>query len=309
MRTLSNAGVHIDFPIYDYMADPCPEPSLSQSLAKVLLDECPLKAWFRHPRLNPHVEPEDEKKFDLGNVAHKLMLKRGRDIAVIDAPDWRTKLAQAERQAALQDGKLAILVHHLEQARQMKEAAGAQLDGLGIINAFSQGSGEVVCTAFDGNTGDGVWLRTMVDWMVSTVECWDYKTTGMSVAEHVLPRYAEAHGFDVQAAMQERILDILFPEEAGRRKFRFVCQETDPPYLLNVIEMTEHWMEMGRRKVQRAVDIWADCLRADNWPAYATRILQPEYPSYAENRWLEREIADAAKERRPEFNPNILMAG
>ena len=321
MRTLSNAGVYTDFPIGDYMADPCPDASLSQSIVKVLLKECPLEARFKHPRFNPQIAQDDEKKFDIGNVAHHLLLKRGREIVTVDAPNWQTRLAKEERKAAIQDGKLPILLHQHERARRMAEEVRPQLSALAkrpdlqpehkrmLENAFSQGSGEVVCTAFDGNAGDGVWLRTMIDWMESTVCCVDYKTTDMAPTDYFMQKYAGDYGFYIQAAMQERILDILFPDEAGRRQFVFVCQRTSPPYLLNVIAMKEIWMEWGRREVQRAVDIWADCLHANNWPVYATRVLQPEFPSYLENRLLEREIADAAKERRPEFNPNVLMAG
>jgi hypothetical protein len=36
-----------------YHADPCVVPSLSSSIAKILLRESARKAWFSHPRLNP----------------------------------------------------------------------------------------------------------------------------------------------------------------------------------------------------------------------------------------------------------------
>ena len=305
VNTITNPGVYTDFPVDDYQRDPCPTPSLTQSMAKTLINTCPLKCWHASPRLNPECVKHDESKFDLGNVAHRLLLKRGRELVCVDAPDWRTKLAQDERAAAIEDGLLPVLLHQLEQAKAMADAVHRQMADRGIISAFIQGSGEVVCAAVEA--GD-VWLRTMIDWMVSTVECWDYKTTAIAVAPHNLARYAAESGFDIQAAMQERILSLIDKESAGRRKFRFVVQETEPPYLLSVLEMTEAWMTMGRKKLQHAIDIWSECVKADRWPGYPDYILKLEYPGYLESRWIEREVAHEAR-RESTFQPETLMAG
>ena len=93
-------GIYTDFPVDQYRADPCPQPSLTQSIAKVILDHSPLHAWHAHPRLNPRFVQDEEKKFDIGNTAHALLIGRGKSIAVIDADDWRTKAAKEAREAA-----------------------------------------------------------------------------------------------------------------------------------------------------------------------------------------------------------------
>ena len=50
------AGVHqIDGGAYHL--DPCPEASLSSTLAKTMLAQSPLHAWTASPRLNPDWEP------------------------------------------------------------------------------------------------------------------------------------------------------------------------------------------------------------------------------------------------------------
>ena len=54
---------------HQYHADPCPEPSLSCSLAKVLLAASPKQAAWEHPRLNPKWEPGPSKKhMELGSA-------------------------------------------------------------------------------------------------------------------------------------------------------------------------------------------------------------------------------------------------
>jgi hypothetical protein len=78
-------GIYTDMTAADYHADPCPNPSLTQSVAKVLLQRSPLHAWHAHPRLNPDYQHDDATKFDIGNIAHKMLLGRGKEIVVLEA--------------------------------------------------------------------------------------------------------------------------------------------------------------------------------------------------------------------------------
>jgi len=77
-----------------------------------------LHAWTECPRLNPNYEPDDDTKFDIGNVAHRVLLGRGKDISVVDFPDWRKKEAQELREAAADRGCIAVLRHQFEQAHE-----------------------------------------------------------------------------------------------------------------------------------------------------------------------------------------------
>lgn len=303
MKQITNPGVFYDFPVDDYFEDPCPGPSLTQSIAKILIDRSPLHAWHAHPRLNPDYEHDDDKKFDLGNTVHRLLTGRGPKIVPLDFPNWQTRASKEAREEAIKAGCQPILREQYERAAEMRDAAIRQLRAAGLAAPFSEGAGEVVMAAQDG----GVWLRTMIDWMEHTESFWDYKSTGLSIAPHSLSMVAANAGWDVQAAFHERIIDAIDPNGAGRRTFRFVAQEDEPPFAISILEMDGHWMTMGRKKVQHAIDIWTDCIKHNRWPAYPTDILRLEYPGWKETRWLEREIEHA--ERKRSFDPNVLMAG
>ncbi len=152
---------------------------------------------------------------------------------------------------------------------------------------------------------DGVWFRSLVDWLhddLRTID--DYKTSGMSMAPHVLGVRAEAAGWHIQAAFIERGLDLLDPDGAGRRRFRFIAQETDKPHALTVMHMNEHWLTMGRKKVEAGISLWRAAIENNYWRNYGTKAIIPEYPGYAENRWLEREINEFS-----EHDPSLIMAG
>ena len=48
MENCLNPSMSMD----EYHADPCPTPSLSSGIARVLWANTPMHAWFKHPRLN-----------------------------------------------------------------------------------------------------------------------------------------------------------------------------------------------------------------------------------------------------------------
>jgi hypothetical protein len=297
---ITSPGIYRGVLDADYRADPCPSPSLTQSAVKTLIERSPLHAWTDNPRLNPNYERDDDTKFDLGNIAHRMVLGRGKDIEVVQFADWRKKEAQAAREAAADAGKIAVLEHQFSQARDMQVAARKQLSSHEDSDAFSFGCAEVMIAWQE----DGVWFRSLIDWLsddLRTVD--DFKTTGMSVAPHLIGLRAEAAGWNVQAAFIERGLDILDPEGAGRRRYRFIAQETDAPFALTVMHMDEHWMTMGRKKVDVGVALWRHAVTNDKWPGYPARSIVPEYPGFKETKWLEREIS--------EFSPDtsLIMAG
>lgn len=295
-------GIHFDMPSADYFADPCPEPSLTQSIAKVLLAQSPGHARLEHPRLNPQPPQPEEyaAALAIGNAAHALMCGRGKDVVILEHDNFRTKAAQEQRDEISASGKTPILAKHHARAKAMVYAARNQLDAAGWIDAFYKGRGEVVLAWQE----EGIWLRTMVDWIELAGHASDYKTTGMSVAPQNIGRLAVDAGWDVQAAMHERALNALEPKLAGRRRFRFIAQENFEPYALVPVELSEHWLTMGRKKLEFAISIWRRCIDNDEWPLYPSEPITPEYPGWQEQQWLNREIAES--ERLP---ADGIMAG
>jgi hypothetical protein len=359
-------GIYKDMAAKDYFADPCPLPSLSQSIAKIVLAKSPLHAWHAHPRLNPEWMP-DEHKYEkvraIGNAAHSMVLGRGKELTVvrvprrvkeknkwivpdpahlIDADDMTTDAAQRERDCIAAAGAVPILGKHADVALRIMAAARAQIDRAGCPEAFRDGDGEVVILAYDEEYG--IWLRSMVDWMCATTLIYDLKTGETSAAPQDIPRRIVNDGWAIQAAMQERILDILDPENRGQRAFRFVAIEDDVPYALTVNEISpwsgvhdevsgealETALEIGRRQVRKACEIWGHCMRTNQWPAYPPLVHEPRYPAYASAQWLNREIHEAGQARLPgkawpdqrnnrfyreknwkpePFDPNVVNAG
>jgi hypothetical protein len=298
-----NHGIHFDFPIDAYFDDPAPVPSLSQSVAKILIDRSPRHAWQAHPRLNPNFERHEPTKFDVGTIAHSLLIGRGKDICTIEVDDWRTKAAQEYREECARNGKLCVLQKHFDRATEMVVAARYQLIDAGHGHAFTpdKGDGEVAVFWQEGPT----WFRSLVDWAAKSLTAfYDLKTTGMSCAPHAIAERPGELGWDIQAAFHERGLDVLDPDNAGRRKFYFVALEDQPPYALSIVEISEADATMGRKKLAMAVDIWQRCMAADRWPAYPPEVVLSRPRGWTETRWLEREAEYSGR-----VPINILLGG
>lgn len=314
---IDKPGIYRDFPTDEYFADPCIVASFTQSLAKILIEQSPLHAKMAHPRLAALLEDHDEEdeKYDkakaIGNAAHALMLGRGKAIAIGEFKSWRGKDPQAFKADAIEAGREPVLRKHFDIAIGMACSANDQLQHIpGAEYAFGGGGdAEVVIAACDG----GLWLRSMIDWLSSDLlEVWDMKTSGQSVSPYAAGKLMASAGWHVQAAMHERILDQINPENAGRRRFFYVAQENEKPFALTVNQIGEAALTIGRKQIDYAINIWRDCIETDNWPGYPQRIIRPDMPGWAENGWLNREIAEYDEPiypRREKFDPTILQAG
>lgn len=289
-------GLHHDISVARYHADPAPEPSLSSSIARVLLEQSPRHAWLLHPRLNPEPQEESDptRAKEIGTATHKLILGKGVEIVVIDADDFKKEGARKERAAAYEAGQAPILKGDLATAEAITSAVAAQLSQIEGCAGFAGAPSEVVAIAHDET---GAWLRAMFDKLEERdghAIIWDVKTTGQSAAPQSIGRKIADMGYEVQSALYERVLTRLRPDLAGRIIFRWVFVEVDAPHLVTVAELDNTGLEIGRKKIAAAIHLWNQCRAANNWPGYPARVVIAEYPPYAERQWLDREMNDEA---------------
>jgi PDDEXK-like domain of unknown function (DUF3799) len=303
MFRVTAPGLYTDIPADDYYADPCPDASLTQSLAKVMLHRSPLHAWWASPRLNPRFKSDSATKFDLAHAAHWHLTGRGKDMVPIEADDWRSKKAREARMITNADGKTAVLREQFDRAGDMAEAALDQLAAMGLSGDWrpDAGDAEVMVAARDS----GIWLRALIDWLPHHRRIiWDYKTTRASAAPQDVASRMAAGGWHIQAAMHDRLLNIIDPDSTGRRKHRFVVQESEEPYALTVADIPEAALTIGRMQIQHAINLWCKCMRENNWPGYPQEIAIPELSPWAQQQWPKDEIV-----RGKTMPADLLMAG
>lgn len=276
-----------------YHADPAPEPSLSSSIAKLLIDRSPEHAFHAHPRLSgPQEESDPTRPKEIGTAAHKLLLDQGRDLVVVEAEAWTTKDAKAARAAAYAAGDCPILRPDLDKAEGIANGAFDRLAKIPGCEGFRAADAEIVAVARDRSGG---WLRIMMD-KVEIADhgaiIWDVKTGEQAAAPQGLGRRIEGMAMEVQAAFYVHVLGLLLPKLQGRILFRWAFIENDPPHAATVAEADGAGMHVGERKVALALHRWNASLRRGAWPGYPAQIIRAEYPEWAARKWAEREELD-----------------
>lgn len=283
--TIDREGVY-DLAAEVYHADPVVDPSLSSSIAHVLLEQSPAHAWLLHPRLNPDHQAKHKTIFDLGSAAHKMILGKGAELYIVEADDWKTKAAREERDSAREQGMTPILAHQHETALAMADAMRKQLarheDAAG---AFSNGKAEQTLVWREGET----WCRCMLDWLPNGGNVFfDLKSTGTTANPDVWgERTLFDIGADIQTVLYRRgIKAVLGIEQAH---FRFLVVENAEPFALSSVELTPAAIDMAERQLDEALAYWRWCTKHDRWPGYPKRTCYVNPPPWRERRWLERE--------------------
>ena len=277
-----------------YHADPAPVPSLSSSIARIILNQSPRHAWHESPRLNPDWKPTDRKTFDIGRAAHRLVLGAGSDFDVIPPEMLASNGAAStkEARAFIEDcrarGVTPIKESEADAVQLMANAVADRLAAMRI--KLDPARSELVALA----QVDGVWCRAMVDNapIDPRLPLYDFKTT-TDASPDAIRRAVETYGYDVQAAHYQ---DTWFAATGERRRFRFVFVEKEPPHEVGVIELHDaaddpaDWMGTARSMAREARRIGGECLAADEWPGYPAQVQILGASGWRQQRWADREI-------------------
>lgn len=258
-----------------YHADPCEVPSLSASIAHVILAQSPLHAWHRHPRLGGG-DAVQSPAMTAGTLAHALLLGADDRIVVVDADDWRTKAARERRDELVAAGKVPVLARDHAEVALAVDVWRLRLHEAGVVLS---GQSEVAVEW----AADGVLCRGMMDHLITHYRpgagaIYDLKTTTASCHPEACARRAVDHGLDLQAAAYLEAVEALHPEAAGRVHYAWLWVELEPPHAVTVATPSGAMLALGRAKWRRAREVWQRCLSSSRWPGYtdgAQAVLEP----------------------------------
>lgn len=269
---ITEPGMYL-IPEADYHADPVPGGSLSSTVARRILPPgCPaLVRWETD-------HPVHKDCYDLGSVAHRLVLGVGCDIVEVEYDSWQTKAAKAERDAARERGAVALLSKDLRAAEAMAAAVMAHPDAGAL---FAPGAFTPEATLVWHEDDTDVWCRAMVD--AYPVDgpgrpiLADLKTTDSADLASVAKSVA-TYGYHQQADWYLRGAECLGLPDA---RFVFVFVEKKPPHLVTVVELDDETLDAGARLNVAAIDAWLRCRDTGHWPGHATKITTIGLPKWA----------------------------
>lgn len=281
-------GIYDDIPAARYHADDLfDEPTLSSSIANILINETPRHARLAHPRLGGSAR-KATREMDLGSVAHEILLGRGGGFSISPFDEYRTKEARAWRDEVTDRGVTPIKDKDFRAAESMAGSLRSTLKSVrGAETAFSRGRAETVVLWRDIG---GPLCRAMLDWWDDPI-VYDLKTTGNGLSDRALKTWI-ASGLDLQGAFYMRGLETAVPELAGRVKWRWAFLESEPPFEARIVEMDGATRAFGDRKAALAIAKWDRCLTANEWPGYPRAVERIDYPVWAENNVIAREAED-----------------
>lgn len=255
--------------------------SLSSSIAKLIVDRTPKRAWLAHPRLNQTFVEEADEKFDFGSAIHDALSSAGKRVQVLVFDDWRTKAAKDKRAEARAMGFLPLLEKDWRKVEAVCAIVVARINR----SSIELGQQEAIFLAEDR----GVLLRAMLDsWNPPWVS--DFKITSINLAsDFTVGSHIADMDYDLRAWFYLRVASLVFPDWAGRLKYRWLFVEKDEPHGMRVVEADATQLEMGRRKGEHAIGVWQRCMASGKWPHLEGLPATVPYPGYKENAWLERE--------------------
>ena len=267
-------------------------PRLSPSIAHILISKSPLHAWQAHRLLGAAagdaLDPTEAQR--RGTVLDKLLFGVGPELEVLPFDSWRSKDAQAARDAAIAAGKLPVLdaqiVEYGDTVTRIRE-------GLARKGVVLDGESQQPITW----ESDGVLCKGIPDHVVlARGQIYDLKTTTDASPEGIARSMAR-YGSHMQAAAYVEAVEKTHPELAGRVRMHFLYCEVAPPYAVTVAEAAGSMRSLGEAKWRRAVRTWRECLASGVWPDYADDVVRIEAKPWM----LDEEMTKAAPVEDPDW--------
>lgn len=258
--------------------------SLSSSGARDLMKDTPAQFHF-----NRH-EPRDPKpQYDFGHAAHKMVLGAGGKIAVLDPAihgltkdgerskvPAATAMWKAADAAARAQGKIVVTREQMDVAQRM---AGKVFQHPLAKKLLTGGQAEHSIYWHDDTTG--VRLRMRFDYLVQLPNgrwiCIDYKTALSADPEYFAKAVFE-YGYHCQEAWYRDGLAEIGITDVG---FVFIVQQKKPPHQVSVCGIIPEHVDLGRQVNRKAIDLFAECSKADLWPSYEPTVHQIAMPGWA----------------------------
>lgn len=270
---VTEPGIY-DLPEDVYHADVALVPTLGRSLSS-----SGAKALARGDRTPAHYAHElthrvSKDTWDVGTVAHALILNNADDrIRVVDAYDWRTKVAQQAKVDGRDAGLVVVHRGQLREAARMASAVRRNPTARDVLDA--PGLTEKSIYWIDERTG--VTCRGRIDRIASGKALVDIKTSE-DASPSGFGRQAWNLGYLQQAAWYVDGWHALTGETLP---WVWLVVEKSRPHLVAHYWASHEQLAYGRAQNEEALRIYAECASAGRWPGYSPEIEPLTLPRWA----------------------------
>lgn len=267
---ITEPGIYYDMPAEIYHNDPCPTPSLSNSLIRDLLDKSPKHAAWKHPKLNPNAGLFPTKSMNRGTLLHNMILGCGSEIEVIHADNFLTKKAKEQRDQAYTENKTPLLEKDYWELGHCAHIVSDKIKNHpGCDGFFAQGHSEAVAAWQE----DNIWCRAMMDRLPDDTQypIFDIKGTDNSAAPTEWEKRLQ-NVYRTQGVFYNRGLSKI--EKKQRPSMRFIVIEMFEPFEIAVFSLSEELEELAHNEVERAIKIWQNSNTRQEWQGYPDQLIE-----------------------------------
>lgn len=231
----------------------------SSDLKKIMKSPAHYKYWKDNPT-------EDTPALLFGRAAHKYVLETYdfyNEFAVAPSCDRRTKEGKEiwNRFVADSEGKDIITEEQFKQIDEMRNYAYATP----FVSKLLSGEKELSFFGTDEDTGLALKVRPdcITEWNGKNILI-DYKTC-MDCENTKFYRDSIKFGYDLQLAYY---LDVSKQNTSKDYMVVIIAQEKTAPYVTNVFQLSENYLESGRELYKEMLKVYKECLETDNWYGY-----------------------------------------
>ena len=250
------------------MAEYQAHPAISRSYLVDLL-KSPAHAQSRKENKEPAT-----RAIILGSAFHTIVLEPMlfEDEFLVADIDRRTKEGKATEAAANARGVEIITTDEMIQISKMNMAikghksAGALLSG---------GIAEQSVFWIDEETGIECKIRP--DYCLPSGIIPDLKSC-LDASPEEFAKTIFNMDYHIQAAMY---VDGLKANNIDAKVFVFVAVEKEPPFAVGVYVLDNDYIEIGRQQYKKALQILAQCIKDNKYPAYSEDIVELKPPRWA----------------------------
>lgn len=246
-------GIYMDMPEDEYAA----APGLRSTFLREMLRTTPKAAHER-------VEGDDSEAKRFGRLLHMCVLepKRAGEVLITE-PEFAGKGSRALRAEWLvrHAGKVPVKAKAQIQLAGMCDAVQAHPEARKLFDA--EGRNEVSAFWADPLGFDAKSRIDRIYQRGQSLGIAELKST-RNAQEDFFRYDCDQYGYYVEAAMQLRALDLTQGEHV--RPYHFVAVEKVEPYRVEVYELRRTDRSLGSDKMERAMRVYAECLRTGQWP-------------------------------------------
>lgn len=252
-------------------------PRLRQSLAKLLLTECP--AVVR--TVLDGERRAGTKAMNRGSLVDQLVFG-GSQFEVVEArlksgkrkgelaTNWQCQEAQEKKEDIESRGWIPCLEHELAEASDLAGRIRAELI---LLDLDLRRPGVQIQRRIKWTTLGGVEAEGAVDALLETdrwVHTFDLKVGESANPDHLDDQVGQMF-WDMQGAAYQEACASAFKKQGKH----WIIRADASSKLVGVYPLSEGYMTMGLRKWTAAQAIWTRCLETGEWPQYARRAIVP----------------------------------